>query len=65
MAKKKSVPVPQLVVKSKAKEFLADNGFRCSADALDQLNNDVAAFLVRAGQRCQENNRSTVKPQDL
>lgn len=65
MAKQKKVEVPNLIVTSRAKQFLSDLGFRCSVDALDQLNSNVAAQLIRAGERCTASKRGTVKPQDL
>jgi histone H3/H4 len=54
-----------LVVGSKVKAFIKDQGCMTSSDALEALNAKVYCLLEAACERCQANKRSTVKPQDL
>ena len=61
-AKKQREP---LVVASKAKAFLKDQGCMVASDALDGLNEVVYWYLEQAAKRCTENKRSTVRPHDF
>lgn len=67
MAKKKEeVEVPQLVVVSKIKLFASEEmSLRVSGDFVEALNAFVCNTIERAAERCESNNRQTLKPSDL
>jgi len=54
-----------LVVGSKVKETIKNNGCHTSGELIDALDEKVASLLNEACKRTQSNKRSTVKPQDL
>ena len=67
MAKKKVVETPMMVVGTRVKDFArtcADN-IRCSGDFIDAVNEQVAAMVGRAVERCGENGRATLRSYDL
>ncbi len=55
----------QLVVGSKVKERIREQDARMAGEFLDAVNAEVDAMVARAVQRAKDNNRSTVRPQDL
>ena len=57
--------IPDLVVKSKAKEILAKKGCRSSADVFDSLNGLINWYLEQAAARAKENGRQTVRGHDF
>lgn len=57
--------IPDLVVKSKAKEVLAKAGCRSSGDVFDSLNGMVAWYLEQAAKRAKANGRQTVRGHDI
>ena len=54
-----------LVVGSKVKELIKGSGVRMAGDLLEALNGAVANHLKNAVARAKQNNRGTVRPQDL
>lgn len=62
MAKKQ---LPDLVVKSKAKEILSKAGCRSSGDVFDALNGLVGWYLQQAAARAKANGRQTVRGHDF
>jgi len=54
-----------LVVGSKVKEAIKNQGVRMAGDLLDALNAAVGAHLKSAVARTKANGRGTVRPQDL
>ena len=63
--KKKKAQASNLVVGSKVKEAIKASGYRCSGDLVDALNEHVQSILEGAVERCDSNNRGTVRPHDL
>lgn len=57
--------VEPLVVASKVKAIIKEQGCQTSSDALEALNGRVHELIAGAVHRAKENKRSTVKPQDL
>ena len=64
-AKKATASAGSLVVNSKVKERVGRGNIRMSGDFTDALNAEVDALIDRAIQRAKDNNRGTVRPQDL
>jgi histone H3/H4 len=62
MAKKQ---IPDLVVKSKAKDLLAKAGCRSSSDVFDAVNGLIAWYLEQAAKRAKANGRQTVRGHDF
>ncbi|MBL0350296.1 MAG: hypothetical protein IPP68_07975 [Elusimicrobia bacterium] len=62
MAKKQ---IPDLVVKSKAKDILAKAGCRSSSDVFDSLNGLLNWYLLQAAARAKANGRQTVRGHDF
>ena len=54
-----------LVVGSKVKELIKSQGVRMAGDLLEALNGAVSTHLKNAVGRAKQNNRGTVRPQDL
>ena len=54
-----------LVVGSKVKEAIKNQGVRMAGDLLDALNGTVSGLLKAAVGRTKANGRGTVRPQDL
>jgi len=65
VAKKKAAAREVLVVASKVKAYVKDQGMMTSADAIAALSEKVYGLLDNAIARTQANRRSTLKPQDL
>ena len=68
MAKKKAAPKKEremLMVGSKVKAFVKENGCMTAGDVLAALNEKVYALLGQAVERTKANKRSTLRPQDL
>lgn len=63
MAKKQQVP--DLVVKSKAKEIIAKAGCRSSEDVFDALNGLLNWYLEQGAARAKANGRQTVRGHDF
>ena len=53
-----------LVVASKVRSFLKEQGVKMSGDLPEALDKIVQEHLIRAAARAKGNRRSTVKPQD-
>jgi hypothetical protein len=65
-AAKKTASAPaQLVVASKVKDAVKSQDVRMSSDFVEALNSEVDALVARAVARAKDNNRGTVRPQDL
>ncbi len=62
MAKQK---IPDLVVKSKAKDIIAKAGCRSSSDVFDALNGLVQWHLQQGAARAKANGRQTVRGHDF
>ncbi len=56
---------PMVLVASKVKEAIKDNGCNTSADALDALNMWVHWLIGQATKRAEANGRKTVKAHDI
>ena len=54
-----------LVVASKVKDFIKENGGQTASDVVDALSKKVEAILKDAIKRTKENGRVTVKDYDL
>ncbi len=54
-----------VVVGSKVKEVIKEAGLRSDGELVEAVSNKVHDLLAAAVKRCQENNRSTVRPHDL
>ena len=54
-----------LVVASKIKAYIRDQGMNTSADAIASLSDKVYMLLDEASSRTKANGRKTVKPQDV
>ncbi len=54
-----------LVVISKVKAFIKDQGCMVSGDTAEALNRKVCELLTNAVARTKENKRSTLRPHDL
>lgn len=54
-----------LVVASKVRAHLKEQGVKMSGELIGRLNEKVKALLDDAAKRTQENRRATVKPQDV
>ena len=61
----KSKPKEIVVVGSKVKEVIKEAGLRSDGDLVQAVSDQVHGMLSRAIERCQGNNRSTVRPYDL
>ncbi len=61
----KSKPKEIVVVGSKIKEVIKEAGLRSDGDLVQSVSDQVHNMLARAIERCQGNNRSTVRPYDL
>ena len=64
-ATRRKSAAPVLVVGSKVKEYVKNNGCKNSHEVLDAANRAVAAILDRACERAASNRRSTVRAQDF
>ena len=53
-----------LVVRSKVKAYVADNGFRTGETFITKLNEEVYRLIDRAMNRATSANRGTLKEQD-
>lgn len=54
-----------LIVASKTKAFIKNQGCMVSADALDELNNKIYQLIENAVKRTKENKRSTLRSHDF
>lgn len=63
--KASAAPASQVVVASKVKDALKGGDVRMASDFVEALNGEVHDLIDRAIQRAKDNNRSTVRPQDL
>lgn len=54
-----------LVVQSKVKEHIKEQGKRMSGDFVDALDEKVKAMVTDAVRRAEGNGKGTVKPNDL
>lgn len=54
-----------LVVASKVRAHLKEQGVKMSGELIGRLNEKVKALLDDAAKRTKENRRATVKPQDV
>lgn len=54
-----------VVVTSKVKDAIKGQEARMSSDFVDALNAEVNETIARAVRRAKDNNRNTVRPQDL
>jgi len=54
-----------LVVTSKVKAFIKEQGCLTSSDAVNSLNDKIYKLLEEAVARTKGNKRSTLRPQDL
>jgi hypothetical protein len=61
----KSKPKEIVVVGSKVKEVIKEAGLRSDGELVQAVSDKVHELLTSAIQRCQGNNRSTVRPHDL
>jgi histone H3/H4 len=62
---KKSGSKEVLVVASKVKAYIKEQGCMTSGEAIEALNDKVYELIDAACARTEANKRSTVKPQDL
>ncbi|MEM6292508.1 MAG: hypothetical protein AAGA54_14635 [Myxococcota bacterium] len=60
-----SKPKEIVVVGSKIKEVIKEAGLRSDGELVQAVSDKVHELLGAAIQRCQDNNRSTVRPYDL
>ena len=67
MAPKKETEKPMLIVTSKMKEIVKDQGedFRVSGELAEALSAKAYDLLLAAKGRCEANGRKTIKPEDL
>ncbi len=65
MAKATKKPKEVLVVGSKVKEVIREAELRSDGELVQAVSDKVHELLEAAIARCQANNRSTVRPQDL
>ena len=66
MAKPKKILIPMMIVTSKVKEFVKAIGeFNVAGDFAAELNEKVARLIDDATERCDTNNRKTVRAGDL
>lgn len=63
MAKKKAKEA--LLVGSKVKAYVKGQDLRVSGDFLEAANDAVYALLDAAVNRCKQNKRGTMRPQDV
>lgn len=54
-----------VVVTSKVRDRLRGSNARMSGEFVEALNDEVDVLIERAVKRAKDNNRSTVRPQDL
>ncbi len=54
-----------LLVSSKVKNAIKEEGLMCSSDTMDALNDCVHCCLKKAADRAKANGRKTVQPKDL
>lgn len=64
-ATRRKAPAANLVVGSKVKEAVKNQGYRMAGDFGEALNAKVHGLIESAVARCSANNRGTVRPQDL
>ena len=64
-ASRRKAAAPVLVVGSKVKEFVKNQGCKNSSEVLDAANAAVADILTKACARAEANRRSTVRAQDF
>ena len=62
---KKAGSRDSVVVTSKVRMAVADQGLRMDRALVDALNEQVHEMLTSAGQRARDNRRGTVRPFDL
>jgi len=62
---KKAAPKEQLVVGSKLKQAIRDQGCNTGGDVLDAVNEQVHRVLAEAVARAQNNGRKTVRSYDV
>ncbi|MEM7153080.1 MAG: hypothetical protein AAF799_09560 [Myxococcota bacterium] len=62
---KASKPKEIVVVGSKVKEVIKEAGLRSDGELVQAVSDKVHELLEAAIERCQSNNRSTVRPHDL
>jgi len=55
----------RLLVGTKVKDYVKDQGLMSSADMLDELNECVYNCLDRAIERAKANGRKTLQPRDV
>lgn len=58
-------PTEMLLVSSKVRAMIKDNGCNTAGDALDGLNSYVAWLVEQAAKRANENGRKTVRAHDF
>ena len=58
-------PKEIVVVGSKIKEVVKEAGLRSDGELVQAVSDKVHELLAAAIKRCQDNNRSTVRPYDL
>lgn len=58
-------PKEIVVVGSKIKEVIKEAGLRSDGELVQAVSDKVHDMLASAIERCQGNNRSTVRPHDL
>lgn len=63
--KNKKTALPNILVQSKLKEYIAAQGLRTGGDAIDALNEAVLRLVDDAVKRCTENSRATVGARDI
>lgn len=54
-----------LAYQSRVKEYIKKKGLRSDGDLPDAVSKKVRKLLDRAAERCQANDRKTVRPEDL
>lgn len=64
-AKKKSTGLEQIIVGSKVKAAIRDQGCMTSGELLEALNEEVHTLLANACARATNNKRSTVRAHDI
>ncbi|MCA9323378.1 MAG: hypothetical protein KDB53_21760 [Planctomycetes bacterium] len=64
-AKKKASSMETLIVGSKVKAAIKENGCMTSGELLEALNASVHEIIADACQRAQNNKRSTVRAHDV
>ncbi len=54
-----------LLVSSKVKNVIKEQGLMCASETLDAINDCVHCCIKKAAERAKANGRKTVQPKDL